>query len=119
YDDLLSRFGMPMPATGFGLDLDNLEWALRAAGGAFAAAPRARLCVGGPAIEAERLAEALRQSGADAAVVPERSARAVRAYATAWGYDAGVAAGRAYRHDGQERAATSARAIASWVAGSM
>ena len=31
YDDLLSRFGAPMPAVGFGLDLDALEWALRSA----------------------------------------------------------------------------------------
>jgi ATP phosphoribosyltransferase regulatory subunit len=32
YDDLLSRFDTPMPAAGFGLDLDNLAWALRVAG---------------------------------------------------------------------------------------
>jgi ATP phosphoribosyltransferase regulatory subunit len=32
YDDLLSRFDAPMPAAGFGLDLDNLDWALRVAG---------------------------------------------------------------------------------------
>lgn len=31
YDDLLARYGSPMPAVGFGLDLDALEWALRAA----------------------------------------------------------------------------------------
>jgi ATP phosphoribosyltransferase regulatory subunit len=29
YDDLLGRYGAPMPAVGFGLDLDALEWALR------------------------------------------------------------------------------------------
>ena len=32
YDELLSRFGAPMPAIGFGLDLDTLAWALRSAG---------------------------------------------------------------------------------------
>ncbi len=32
YDELLSRFGAPMPAVGFGLDLDALAWSLRAAG---------------------------------------------------------------------------------------
>jgi ATP phosphoribosyltransferase regulatory subunit len=32
YDELLSRFGAPMPAVGFGLDLDALAWALRSAG---------------------------------------------------------------------------------------
>jgi ATP phosphoribosyltransferase regulatory subunit len=29
YDGLLARFGSPMPAVGFGVDLDALEWALR------------------------------------------------------------------------------------------
>lgn len=32
YDELLSRFGAPMPAIGFGLDLDALAWARREAG---------------------------------------------------------------------------------------
>ena len=32
YDELLARFGAPMPAIGFGLDLDALAWALRSAG---------------------------------------------------------------------------------------
>jgi ATP phosphoribosyltransferase regulatory subunit len=30
YDELLARFGAPMPAMGFAFDLDSLEWALRA-----------------------------------------------------------------------------------------
>ena len=34
YDELLGRFGAPMAAVGFGLDLDTLAWALRSAGGA-------------------------------------------------------------------------------------
>ncbi|MBX3230127.1 MAG: ATP phosphoribosyltransferase regulatory subunit [Labilithrix sp.] len=33
YDDLLSRYGAPQPAVGFGLDLDALEWALESQGG--------------------------------------------------------------------------------------
>jgi ATP phosphoribosyltransferase regulatory subunit len=32
YDELLGRFGAPMAAVGFGLDLDTLAWALRSAG---------------------------------------------------------------------------------------
>ncbi|UQA60917.1 ATP phosphoribosyltransferase regulatory subunit [Polyangium aurulentum] len=32
YDDLLGRFGAPMPAVGFGLHLDALAWAREAAG---------------------------------------------------------------------------------------
>lgn len=31
YDDLLARFGVPMPAVGFGYDLDSVAWALREA----------------------------------------------------------------------------------------
>jgi ATP phosphoribosyltransferase regulatory subunit len=31
YDELLARFGAPMPSVGFALDLDSLSWALRAA----------------------------------------------------------------------------------------
>ncbi|MDB5221329.1 MAG: phosphoribosyltransferase regulatory subunit [Myxococcaceae bacterium] len=34
YDELLGRFGAPMAAVGFGLDLDTLAWALRSAGAA-------------------------------------------------------------------------------------
>jgi ATP phosphoribosyltransferase regulatory subunit len=34
YDELLARFGAPMAAVGFGLDLDALAWALRSAGAA-------------------------------------------------------------------------------------
>jgi ATP phosphoribosyltransferase regulatory subunit len=32
YDELLARFGAPMPAMGFAFDLDALAWALRSAG---------------------------------------------------------------------------------------
>lgn len=32
YDELLSRFGAPMPAAGFALDLDNVAWALETTG---------------------------------------------------------------------------------------
>lgn len=38
YDELLSRFGASMPAIGFGLDLDALAWARRAAGASAASA---------------------------------------------------------------------------------
>jgi len=40
YDDLLGRFGVPMPAAGFALDLDNLAWALRVRGSEDTALPR-------------------------------------------------------------------------------
>jgi ATP phosphoribosyltransferase regulatory subunit len=47
YDELLSRFGAPMPAIGFGLDLDALAWARREAG-ARSPAPDGVVVVGTP-----------------------------------------------------------------------
>ena len=47
YDDLLQRFGAPMPAVGFALDLDRLSAALRAAGAPLAMPARV-VVVGAP-----------------------------------------------------------------------
>lgn len=60
YDDLLARFGAPMPAAGFALDLDNLDWALRSAGQV--ETPRAKVLVIGEG-ETERLCAQLRREG--------------------------------------------------------
>lgn len=70
YDELLARFGAPMPAAGFALDLDHLAWAARVSG---AAEPRAtRVAVAGwPA-----LLVALRAVGVPAAAAPESNAEA-------------------------------------------
>jgi ATP phosphoribosyltransferase regulatory subunit len=80
YDELLGRFGCPMPAAGFALDLDRAAEALRAAG--VREVVRTRVVVFGPSAEA-RAAE-LRAEGTAAVTAPTR-ARAL-AWARAWGF---------------------------------
>jgi ATP phosphoribosyltransferase regulatory subunit len=80
YDELLARFGAPMPAVGFALDVDNLAWALRAAGKA-PALPERAVVVGPPG---DRRVAELRARGVEAVCAATR-AEAV-AYADAWGY---------------------------------
>jgi ATP phosphoribosyltransferase regulatory subunit len=80
YDELLARFGSPMPAVGFGLDLDHLAWALRAAG---AQVPTGeRVVVVGPPNDA-RLAD-LRARGIAAVALP--TAAEAESWAKAWGF---------------------------------
>lgn len=78
YDELLSRFGAPMPAIGFGLDLDALAWARREAG---AKGPDAVgvVVVGAPGDP--RIAQ-LRGLGAACVAVETRAA--ALAYARSW-----------------------------------
>jgi ATP phosphoribosyltransferase regulatory subunit len=78
YDDLLARFGAPMPAVGFAIDLDALALAVRAASGA--AKGRERVLVIGD----EHKARELRDAGV-AAVVRE-SREGASEYAEAWGF---------------------------------
>jgi ATP phosphoribosyltransferase regulatory subunit len=77
YDDLLARFGAPMAAVGFAIDLDALAFAVRAAKGP--SVPRERVLVVGD----EAKARALRERGV-AAVVHAREG--AKEYATAWGF---------------------------------
>ncbi|MCB9591223.1 MAG: ATP phosphoribosyltransferase regulatory subunit [Sandaracinaceae bacterium] len=91
YDGLMARFGAPSPATGFGIDLSNLEWALHAAGRPVTPPRDARFVVcGGSGERRERVAFDLRAAGHVAAVVPARGARPALDYARSWGYDAAV-----------------------------
>lgn len=112
YDGLLARFGAPMPAVGFGLDLDALGWALRAAG-----APSAKatgVVVVGAADDA-RVA-ALRARGVPAVAVADTAH--ARAYATSWSFArvwdgvslVDVAAGTSTRLDGSAEEAADAAA---------
>lgn len=114
YDGLLARFGAPLPATGFGLDLANVEWALAAAGRSIAAPGPVRFAVAGP--ERERAAAALRAAGHAAAVV----ARSALDYARAWGYHAAVTARRGELEarrasDGAQRTFSKIPALARWA----
>jgi len=81
YDELLARFGCPMPAAGFAVDLDRLTEARRAAG--VPAERETRVVVVG-AEEDPRVAE-LRGRGV-VAVAFAGSPEAARAYARAWGF---------------------------------
>lgn len=94
YDNLLGHFDLPVPATGFGLDLDNLEWALSHCGHPFGAERPARvaLCVADP--QRRRVIEdTLRGAGIAVAGVPGADEAATLAFARAWGYDAALIAG--------------------------
>jgi ATP phosphoribosyltransferase regulatory subunit len=80
YDELLARFGAPMPAVGFGLDLDALERALDTA--AVTKDPRDGVVVVGAADD-PRIA-GLRARGR--AAVAAATEEAARDYARAWGF---------------------------------
>ncbi len=80
YDELLARFGCPMPSAGFALDLDRAAEARRAAG--VGDAPAVRVVVVGPADD-PRLS-ALRARGI-CAVAVESEPEAL-AHARAWGF---------------------------------
>lgn len=90
YDELVGRFGRPMPATGFALDVDHVAWALERQSRSIEPAPELRLvCTfegdlggGSPVIHLERT---LREAG----IVVARVERDALAFARAWGY-AGV-----------------------------
>jgi ATP phosphoribosyltransferase regulatory subunit len=89
YDDLLARFGAAAPATGFALDLGNLQWTLRAAGQAEPEASDLRVAISGS--DRERMpavAERLRRAGLVAATLPRGSVQSQLAFARSWGYHA-------------------------------
>jgi ATP phosphoribosyltransferase regulatory subunit len=100
YDELLGRFGCPMPAAGFAVDLDRAAEALRAAG--VKEAVRTRIVAFGPGAEA-RAAE-LRAKGTVAVTAPSRGG--AMEWARAWGFthvlDASTGASIAAAHLGEE-----------------
>jgi ATP phosphoribosyltransferase regulatory subunit len=80
YDELLARFGWDLPAAGFGLDLDRLGEALRAAG--TTESNRARVVVVG-GVDDPRLRELRRRGVAAVALTGRHEAIA---WARAWGF---------------------------------
>jgi ATP phosphoribosyltransferase regulatory subunit len=80
YDELLARFGAPMPAMGFAFDLDSLAWALRAAG--VAQESDVRVVVVGA--EADARVERLRARSVVA--VGARDRASALAWARAWSF---------------------------------
>jgi ATP phosphoribosyltransferase regulatory subunit len=94
YDDLLGRFGMQTPATGFALDLEHLDWALAVERGAHSVPAEARarrwVVAASDDLTGERMARRLRARGSVACAVGAAAARQVEvavAFACAWGYD--------------------------------
>jgi ATP phosphoribosyltransferase regulatory subunit len=88
YDQLLQRYGTAQPATGAGIDLENLLWALDHAGHGW----RERLGVRFVVVACDparghRTAELLRARGLVAAALHGQDLAAALAYAGAWGYD--------------------------------
>ncbi len=96
YDQLLERFGMPAPATGLALDLDNLEWALSRETGPYAPSTPPRVAIAGPAGDArlDRLAAELRERGVCVAHIGVKDLAGALAFAHAWRYDAALVFGR-------------------------
>jgi len=101
YDGLLTRFGVDAPATGFALDLGNLQWTLRAAGRSALDAGEVRIVVSAEDAKTTReIAERLRRADMIAAtlLVPGDAANAASerarclAFAQAWGYDVALVA---------------------------
>jgi ATP phosphoribosyltransferase regulatory subunit len=91
YDGLLARFGLDAPATGFALDLGNLQWTLRAEGASFGRGSSPRVVVsGGDERQVSAAAEALRRADLVAATLAETNQARCLAFARAWGYDAVV-----------------------------
>ncbi len=92
YDDLLARFGLDAPATGFALDLGNLQWTLRVAGVELPAYAGPRVTVaGGDARRVAAVAESLRRAEIAVATLADDDARRCLAFARAWRYDAVLA----------------------------
>lgn len=94
YDGLLSRFGREMPATGFALSLENLEWALRARGIVLHEDRPPRVVVIGDGGE---LAIELRSRGYEVLTLRAQKRSAALEYARAWGYDLLVQSGQKLR----------------------
>jgi ATP phosphoribosyltransferase regulatory subunit len=80
YDDLLARFGAPMPAAGFALDLDNLSWALKSHGREEKPDPKIVVALGGRGAE---VCAALRARSVGCVMMAEGDPEG---FAKAWGF---------------------------------
>jgi ATP phosphoribosyltransferase regulatory subunit len=107
YDALLGRYGMPQPATGAAIDLENLLWALDHAGLAWRERAALRLVVAGQdSARVSAFADAVRAQGVPAATLEAASLDQAAEYARAWNYDAALLVGASEtlgrRFDGAE-----------------
>ncbi len=88
YDNLLAQFDRPLPATGFGLDVDHLEWALASSAAKLAAVPLRVVVLGKDPVRVERTAHLMRAATVSAAVLHSGAREEGLAFAKAWHYDA-------------------------------
>ena len=94
YDELLARFGRPMPATGFALDAGSLQWALQHGGTPWNPPRRLRLVA----------VDDARPDGVDVAAMLGATLDTALEFAKAWDYDAVLAQGQLHRaSDGERR----------------
>jgi ATP phosphoribosyltransferase regulatory subunit len=93
YDDLVGRFGRPMPATGFGLDLEHLLSAIEESPTNPSARRRFVVAALGGNDTAPAL-RALRNAGLAAADFAQGKRNDALAFAKSWGYDAVLLVGK-------------------------
>lgn len=86
YDDLLGRYGVALPATGAGIDLEAVEEALAAQGWRPTPSSARRVLVVGEGPARRREAARLRAAGCDVAELDPCAPEHARAYAEACGY---------------------------------
>lgn len=86
YDDLVGRFGPPLPASGFAIDLDHVERALTSQGGGAPEAPPPSVTLLGT--NESELAQRLRVAGVRCAVAATTDLARALAHAQAWSLDA-------------------------------
>jgi ATP phosphoribosyltransferase regulatory subunit len=85
YDQLLARYGKPLPATGAGIDVENLLWALDYAGAAWREHGALRFLVAGEEPTRVRAcADAIREAGFTATSLPDADREQAQRYAAAW-----------------------------------
>ena len=88
YDDLLSRYDAPAPATGFAFEVDNVLWALSEAGVSLKGKlPLRAVVAGGSSARRRNTAELWRNRGARVAGIAAKTADEAKQYAKAWDYD--------------------------------
>ena len=92
YDELLGRFGHPLPATGVAIDLDHLDWALGSRAPSAAAPPTVVLA----GTFQPTLAATLRAAGVAVAALPGASLDEAKHYASVWCHHAVVLVGRTH-----------------------
>ncbi len=86
YDELLGRYGLPLPATGCAIDLEALEELLARRGAGPLETPNERVVVAGPAGARRPAAAALRRVGCQVAELPTTSPEELVRYARAYGF---------------------------------